>query len=132
MKRVALLAMFALGVLLAPALADGGGLHGYVRSGGVIAGATVVVSGPAGTISTRSNSLGFYAVLGLLPGTYQVLALKPGFHLNDCSDVPASIEPDEVRTWDVFLDPDTIQGLCYPGPTSLLDPDATADVYDVH
>lgn len=132
MKRIATLALFALLFSTATSLADGGGVRGYVYANGPAAGALVVATGPAGTIQTQSDANGFYAFLGLLPGDYQVIASKEGFHLNDCSGQSIAITSDQVRTRDVYLDPDTIMGLCRPPPPSLLAPDDTADVYDVH
>ncbi|HYK53607.1 MAG TPA: carboxypeptidase-like regulatory domain-containing protein [Candidatus Eremiobacteraceae bacterium] len=133
MKRITVFAMILIGMLVAPALADGGGIRGYVYADDRRVGnALVVVTGPSGVVRTRTNANGFYVVLGLVPGEYHVRALLQDHGLNDCSSQSITVNADEVRDWMVYLDPKTILGLCIPPPkTPLGDPDATADVYDI-
>lgn len=56
-------------------------IHGTVAdpSGGLIAGATVSVTGKTARPSVRSNAAGLYARGGLFPGTYDLIAQAPGF-----------------------------------------------------
>ena len=135
MKRVALLALLALGLLGAPAFADGGGLHGYVvdgQEGDVVSGAVITVVGPSGSLETRSNEKGFYAFIGLLPGSYYVVAQKQGYYADDCSERPIEVHTDEVRTFVVYIDSRLLLVVCAQRRPSIIDPDATADVYDVN
>ena len=71
----------AAGMAAAQNNATKGGISGEVTdpSGAVIPGATVVIAGPQGTITTKSNASGFYSATGLTPGTYKVTISAPGF-----------------------------------------------------
>ena len=94
MIRVSWLAALAL-LATADARAQGtGGIAGHVtdKTGGVIAGATVEVSGP--TQKTASTDAGgAYRILGLAPGTYLVLVTRPRFAPFAQSDVTVAAGP---------------------------------------
>lgn len=99
-----------------------------------MSGAQVTAFGPMGSIVTQTDSNGFYVFLGLLPGTYHVVAAKQGYYNNDeCLSRGLRIRPDEVMDWDLGLDSELLLGAgCRsPATASIFDPDATADVYDV-
>ena len=146
MKRVALLAMFALGLLTAPAYADGGGIRGVVYERAThdgLAGVDVSVSGPAGAVHTFSDRNGFFVFLGLLPGTYTISLEKDGYHSFRCTRTVAELQVDSDQVRDVALElaktPLAIGHiLCFRVgepeklEPSLVDPNATADVDDVH
>src|SRR5882724_3581870 len=61
-----------------------GALRGQVTdpSGGVMAGATVLLTTPSGaSVDMPANKDGIYEFRGLAPGTYTVKAVAPGFAL---------------------------------------------------
>lgn len=142
MRRTLWAAIFAVLACTTTALADGGGVHGRVFGWDPDAGrdqqwrtlgrAVVVASGPSGSFETRSDEHGFFSFIGLVPGVYTLIALTGGYHLDDCSGRPVDIHADEVTERTIVLDSDAIMGFCRPGPAApLVDPDSTADVYDV-
>ena len=146
MKPVVLLAIVALGSLAAPAFADGGGVRGVVydrASHDGLAGVDVSVSGPAGVVHTFSDRNGFFVFLGLLPGTYTISLEKDGYRSFRCTRTVAELQVDSDQVRDVALElakaPLAIGHiLCFrigepeKLEPSLVDPNATADVYDVH
>ncbi len=58
-----------------------GGLGGVVTdaSGAVIPNATVIVAGPQGSVTLKTDGSGSYSVTGLTPGQYKVTVSAPGF-----------------------------------------------------
>jgi len=134
MKRVALLAVFALGLLTAPASAEGGGIRGFVDSyrGAGLYGARISLIGSYGTFQTTSDRDGFFVFLSVPTGTYDMYASKDGY--SPGCRLGVVVEPDEVRDVKLvaFLG-GTVISLCRGVlDQPLFDPDATADVYDVH
>ena len=134
MKRVALLAVFTLGLLTAPASADGGGIRGFVDAnrGAGLYGARISLIGSYGTFQTTSDRDGFFVFLSVPTGTYDIYASKDGY--SPGCRLGVVVEPDEVRDVNLvaFLG-GTVISLCrgvHDQP--LFDSDATADVYDVH
>lgn len=129
-------------MLAAPALADGGGVRGYVfgartveSAHEVVVGATVTATNVLGNIDgeeyqTRSGARGFYAFIGLPPGRYYARAEKSGSHSQAC-ELPFAVEPDVVSDRNIFLYTDPIIFDFCSDRTSLVDPGETADVYDV-
>ena len=84
MRRIVLVVVMAL-ALGPPLFAQRttGGISGTIKdaSGAVLPGVSVAVSGPniVGTQTTTSNELGFYRLLSLPPGEYQVAFTMAGF-----------------------------------------------------
>jgi len=127
-----------------PAIADGGIVRGYVvdtESHAAVTDATVFLRGPSGVFETQSGPDGFYVFLGILSGSYGLLATKPGFMPFYCVN-GASVTVDEVtdlgREVALLAAPHGLlhitASVCRQpnSPPSLVDPDNTADVYDVH
>jgi len=58
-----------------------GGLGGVVfdSTGAVVPGVSVVISGPQGEYTDKTDASGHYAVTGLVPGSYKVVVQAPGF-----------------------------------------------------
>ena len=146
MKRVAMLALFGLFLFKAPALADGGGLRGVIYEGTAhegLTGVDVGVSGPAGVVHTFSDRKGFFVFLGLLPGTYTITLVKPDYYSFRCTRTVAEVQVDSDEVRDVAFELHKVPlawGMLpcrtFPGPEkirpSIVDPGATADIYDVH
>jgi hypothetical protein len=134
MKRVALLAMFAFGLLTAPALADGGGIRGFVDAyqGAGLNGARVSLIGPYGTVQTTADRDGFFVFLSVPTGKYDIYASEEGY-VPGCR-LGVVVEPDEVRDVTIIaLVRSTVISHCIGVlDQPLFDRDATADVYDVH
>lgn len=134
MKRAALLAwIMALGLSSAPALADGGGMRGFVDAdqGAGLDSARVTIIGLYGTFQTTADQNGFFVFLSVPPGTYNVYASKEGY-VPGCR-VGVVVEPDEVRDITVLalVRSTVISGCRGISDESLVDPDNIADVYDV-
>jgi hypothetical protein len=134
MKRVALLAMLASGLLTAPALADGGGVRGFVdayRGVGLNA-AQVSLIGPYGTFQTTTDRYGFLVLLSVPSGTYAIYASKDGY-VPGCR-LGVVVEPDELRDMTIvaFVRSTGFYHCHGALDQPLFDPDATADIYDVH
>ena len=126
--------MFAFGLLTAPALADGGGIRGFVDAyqGAGLNGARVSLIGPYGTVQTTADRDGFFVFLSVPTGTYNIYASEDGY--SPGCRLGVVVEPDEVRDVNMvaFLG-GTVISLCRGVlDQPLFDPDATADVYDVH
>jgi hypothetical protein len=123
-----------LGLLAAPASADGGGVRGFVDGyrGGGLDGARLRLIGPNGTFQTTANRDGFFVFLSVPPGTYSIYSFKDGYALSCRLDVV--VEPDEVKdlTMVAFARGALISNCLGLRDQPLFDPDATADVYDVH
>lgn len=146
MKVILFLAALALMSSTTPAFADGGGVTGYVldsRTHEGIAGAQVVVTGPLGIFQTATHRDGFYAFLGLLPGPYRLESSKDGYGPSLCliSSTSLVLHDDQVQSATVWLHrgPIIISSLppCVTHPArpvrpSLVDPNDTADVYDIN
>jgi hypothetical protein len=83
MKRIALaVAAFSLASgLSAQNNAVRGGIAGVVTdaTGAAIPNAVIVVSGPQGVVTVKSDASGTYGVSGLTPGLYSVTVTAPGF-----------------------------------------------------
>jgi len=79
--------------------------HAHSALKGVI----VRVSGPGGSVRAVSDRTGFFVVLGILPGIYVIGLETPGYYSLRCLQVG---EPAKQLS-------------------SLVDANATADVYDV-
>ena len=133
MIRTAPVAICALLAGAGPALADGGGLHGFAFDSThqrVVAHAVVTLEGPAGAFQATADKRGFYSFLGLQPGLYSVYASAPG-DVGGCAS-HVVVRQDEVRDLAVLIYPPGMMAYCTdPLNQPLVDPDATADVYDV-
>ena len=141
MKRIGALVAMLIGIVFAPAFADGGGVRGYVvdwKTLRPIAGVTVTVSGPVGVYQTVSDGDGFYAFLGLLSGPYTVSTWGAG-HMPAVCGQPVTIFPDQIvdlnRTLTMYKTPKAWSHPFFCArlkpPSFLLEPGSTADVYDV-
>ena len=134
-----------IGMLVTPAFADGGGIRGTIhdgRTGQALAGVTVTVNGPAGAVQTLSDRNGFFVFLGVVPGVYVVGLLKPGYYSLRCTQLVAQVSVHADEVFDVALElvrsPHVISRppcLHVGQPERLfatsVDPDSTADVYNV-
>ena len=138
--RIGIVVVALLVVALKPAIADGGIVRGYVvdsQSHAAVASATVYLKGPTGLYETKSGPDGFYVFLGVLSGSYIIVASKPGFMPFFCVN-GASVRADEVTD----LDREVVllaapHGLLHVSVSvcrhpTLVDSDNTADVYDVN
>ena len=136
MKMLAAL-LLILGLGVAPKTSSADGVHGHIYEGFAdhrtpVSGVAVGLSGPTGTFTTQTNALGFFAILGLAPGTYQVTLTRPGFVTSVWGGL--NMEPGETSTVSFLM---FRRGFCCYDPVSnrrpaLLDPDQTADVYNIH
>ena len=87
-KRNLLFSMTAVAVALAASLAaatTGGTLGGEVTdpSGSVVAGAKVMISNGAKTLTTITNETGQFQIKDLAPGRYEVTVMSDGFSTFD-------------------------------------------------
>ncbi len=129
--------LLIVGLWVVPAIAAADGIHGYVYEGFTqpptpLPGVTVVLKGATGSATTRTNARGFFAFIGLAPGTYQVVLTGTGLATSLWNGL--IVEPGEVSTvsWLMFR-----RGSCcydpLPKPSAtLVDPDQSADVYNIH
>lgn len=78
---MALLALAALPLVAQQTTAVTGGLNGTITdsTGALVMGATVTTTGPQGTRTTITDSLGHYSFTGLVPGSYSVKVERSGF-----------------------------------------------------
>ena len=81
MQRVGAIGLLVLMVGMGEAVAQSGRVSGGVRdeTGAVLPGATVSLSGPAGTRVTQSDARGEYAFAGVSAGAYAVTVALAGF-----------------------------------------------------
>lgn len=83
---------------------NSGSLRGQISdaSGGAIANATVVMTGPSGAASTATTSVsGFYELKGLEPGKYTLKVIAPGFAVFAQPDI--EIAAGKARKLDATL-----------------------------
>ena len=100
---VVAIVMFVCGTLLS-AQTQPGSLHGQVTdpSGAVIPGATVTVTGGAGSKTATTDGQGFYDLKGLAPDTYTVTAIAKGFSTSAPQGV--TIAPGQAQKLNLALE----------------------------
>jgi len=145
MKHIPVLAWALIWMLGKPAFADGGVVRGYASEYGFhtpIGRIDVTLAGPAGSMYTVTRANGFFAFVGVLPGTYTVSTAAPWYHSPYCGrpKVYVHVGADEVVDVDLRLEK-FLHDVIFAGPVpcvipeppskSLTNSDATADVYDV-
>ena len=93
-----LLALIVVLVVAAPALAQSGSVSGTVvdQSGGVVPGATLVLSGPGGSHSAITGPDGSYAFRNLAGGTYRLTVTLSGFAPSTHDAIVVGSGPVEV------------------------------------
>ena len=131
----AALAVLVAGVLAGPAAAaTTGTISGTVVDAAAktpVAGVTVTASAPSGRASAVTDAKGFYNLSGLAPDTYAVTFAKNGYQQSAASGV--TVFQDQVYGLDFTLSRglQTIGGTRSRGASSLVQPNQTADVYNV-
>lgn len=130
---IVLIAIVLLALTHSVALADGGGVRGFVHADqdAGLESARVTIVGLYGTFQTTAGRNGFFVFLSVPPGKYDVYASKEGY-VPGCR-VGVVVEPDEVRDVTILalVRSTVISGCRRISDESLVDPDATADVYNV-
>ena len=83
-----------------------GGVAGIVtdsKSGTPIAGATVRISSPSQTVTTKTDAKGHFIVFALQPDNYNVTAAKDGFDAHSITGY--EVQADQTQQVDVQLSP---------------------------
>ena len=137
MRQLAALLTF-LSLLAAPALADNGGLSGQVvdlSTGKPIEHATILYyktpyldNGPNRIMTVKTDRHGFFSDITLEPGRYVLMARVPG-KVEGCA--VDDVQNGEISRIRIEIGRDAI--VC-SGPRvhpTLIDPNATADVYRI-
>src|SRR5712692_8237160 len=127
--------VFALGLVCAlarPAGAQTATVSGKVfdQSGAAVPGATVTLTGPAGSSTATSGGSGEYSFRNVASGTYRIAVTLPGFAAATRNDVVVGTANVEVPAITLSLASltDTVVGSATKSEANLIDAPATMSV----